>query len=63
MTVAETLIRTAAKLTDEEIDKLAVRLDDELMAGGGDPRHALRALRSLGRGNTGEAPADLDPLD
>jgi hypothetical protein len=61
MTVAEQLIRTAAKLHDAEIDKLAQRMDDELV--GGDPRPTLRALRELGRGNTGEPPADLDPLD
>lgn len=58
--VAEVLIRSAAKLTDSEIDQLAERMDDELV--GGDPRPTLRALRSLGQGHTGTEPVD-DPLD
>lgn len=55
------LLAEAAALTDEEIDQLSFRIDDELV--GSDPRPTLRALRSLGQGHTGKPPADPDPLD
>lgn len=60
-TTVKDLLAEAAVLTDEEIEDVAGRVDNELV--GGDPRPTLRALRSLGQGNTGEPPADSDPLD
>lgn len=56
----EDLLADAAALTDDEIDHLSYRIDDELV--GSDPRPTLRALRELGRGHTGREPLPEDNL-
>lgn len=59
-TTVKDLLAEAAALTDEEIDHLSMRIDDELV--GSDPRPTLRALRELGRGHTGREPLPEDKL-
>lgn len=59
-TTVKDLLAEAAALTDEEIDQLSMRIDDELV--GSDPRPTLRALREIGQGHTGREPLPKDEL-
>lgn len=63
MSTTGALLAAARNLTDRNIDELGDRMDDEFVGSHGATRAVLRALRELGRGNTGRPPADLDPLD